>query len=338
MKNIEILDCTLRDGGYINNWDFGLKNIEYIITTLALANIEYIECGFICDNTQDLNKTLYSNFERIKKIIKKYKSSTFTLMMPVNDYNIDNLEEAPNESNIVIRLSFHKNDFSKAIDYALKIKNKGYKVFLQPTVIKSYTEEEIIYLLKGCNEVIKPDGVAIVDTLGEMNSNDICKITKLFDIYLDKKIKLLFHGHNNLQLAFSNSIIFIENASDSREIIIDTSLMGMGRNSGNVCTELMINYLIQNYNKDYNFDKVLNIINDVMFSLREKYEWGYSPKYMLNAKNRTHPYYLDFLENSKILDLNEINYVLSKIPNNEKPNFNKEIIHSLLSNDKISII
>ena len=112
----------------------------------------------------------------------------------------------------------------------------------------------------------------------------------------------------------------------------------MGRNSGNVCTELMINYLIQNYNKDYNFDKVLNIINDVMFSLREKYEWGYSPKYMLNAKNRTHPYYLDFLENSKILDLNEINYVLSKIQNNEKPNFNKEIIHSLLSNDKISII
>lgn len=335
MKKIEILDCTLRDGGYINNWNFGFDNIEYIINTLAIANINYIECGFLSDKANNLNQTLYSNFEQIGKIIKHYPNTQFALMMTVNNYNIENLIKASVNKNIVIRLSFHKNDFNRAVDYALKIKEKGYKIFLQPTVIKSYNEDEIISLLDNCNKIIQPEGVAIVDTLGEMNSKDIKNITKIFDEHLNKETKLLFHGHNNMQLAFSNSIIFIENTSEKRNIIIDTSLMGMGRNSGNVCTELMTDYLNENYNKEYDFDKILEIINNIILKLRESYEWGYSTKYMINAKNRTHPYYTELLKNINLVDLNRI---LSEIPNDEKSNFNNEIFYSILENKKFKII
>lgn len=331
MKSVEILDCTLRDGGYINKWKFGSENIENIIMSLAKAGIEYIECGFISNNENDIEKSLYLNFERLDKIIKYNKNINFTLMMSVYDYNIENLINAPSESNIVIRLSFHKNDFIKAARYAQKIKEKGYKIFLQPTVIKSYNEQEIINLLNNCNEIIKPDGVAIVDTLGEMNSKDICNMTQIFDKYLSKDIKILFHGHNNFQLAFSNSIVFIDNVSEDRNIIIDTSLTGMGRNSGNVCTELMIDYLNKNYNHNYNFDNILNVIDQVILKLKKKYEWGYSTQYMINAKNRTHPYYSEFfLENIGNCNLLRLNNLLNMIPNNERSNFNKKVAYSIL--------
>lgn len=339
MKKIEILDCTLRDGGYINNWNFGLENIEYIINALAAANINYIECGFICNSANNLNQTLYSDFEQLKKIINKYENCNFALMMSVNNYNIDNLLKAPCNTNIVIRLSFHKSDLGKAISYALKIKEKGYKIFLQPTVITSYNENEIINLLNNCNDILQPDGIAIVDTLGEMNLHDISKVTKLFDKYLNKEIKLLFHGHNNFQLAFSNAITFIESVNDQRNVVVDASLMGIGRNSGNVCIELLTNYVNKYHNGNYNYDKILNIINDVMLKMKKDYEWGYTPKFMLNAKNRTHPYYSNFfIDNIEDISLMELNNILKEIPINEKSNYNKETAYYILKKLKNKLI
>jgi len=333
MNNIEVLDCTLRDGGYINNWEFGISNIEYIINELTSANIEYIECGFInnINSEYDLNQSLFKTFNDAEKLIKNPCKSKFAVMMLIDEYDINKLPIYSNGLVNIIRLSFHKCDLNKAIDYAIKIKEKGYELFFQPTVIMSYTENEIIDLLNLCNTTIKPDGVGMVDTLGEMKLHDIKRLTKLFDKYLDKTIKLGFHGHNNLQLAFGNAITFIENVDKDRSVVIDTSVMGMGRDAGNVCTELMSSYLNNYYDKNYNFEKILQIINDVILNFRKKFEWGYTPAFMLNANNRIHPNYGKLFRNQiKNINLMEMNYLLNKIPLHERDEFNKETAISLL--------
>ena len=335
MKKIEILDCTLRDGGYINNWNFGLRNIEYIIKNLSSANIEYIECGFINNINNDKynsNKTIFNDIKEAELLIKDTYNSKFTLMMTIDNYNIEKLPKFDQNKIKIIRLAFHKNDLKKAIYYAKQIKEKGYDLFLQPTTIMGYSEIEIIELLKLCNNTIKPDGIAIVDTLGEMNNIDVEIITKLFDKYLNNEIKILFHAHNALQMAYSNAIVFINNIKKNRNIIIDTTLMGIGRNSGNVCTELMTHYINNNYGGIYNHNTILQIIDEIMFKLKRNYEWGYSPEYMLNAKNKAHPNYSTFFKQRiKNIKLNELNTLLNIIPLKYRNNFDEKIANNVLN-------
>lgn len=332
MRKIEILDCTLRDGGYINNWNFGFDNIKYIINNLALANIRYIECGFINNiNTFNKNQSIFTDPNSIKPLIHTHTNSRFTSMMIINKYDIKKLPKCSNTFTNIIRLAFHKKDRNKIIDYATIIKKKGYKLFLQPTIIMSYSNEEIIDLLNLCKTTLKPDGIAIVDTLGEMNMFDIKRITKLFDNYLDIETKILFHGHNNLQLAFSNAITFIENVKQERNIIIDTTLMGMGRDTGNVCTELLTDYLNQYYNADYDYYKILSIIDNGISIYKEKFDWGYNTAYMLNAKNKVHPNYAKFFRNKiKKISLIDLNYLIDKIPYQDKNEFNEYVAKCIL--------
>ena len=258
-------------------------------------------------------------------------------MMLVNKYDIDKLPKCSNIFTDIIRLAFHKRDMNKMIDYAINIKKKGYKLFLQPTIIMSYSDEEIIELLTLCNTILKPDGVAIVDTLGEMRTNEIRRMTKLFDNYLDIETKLIFHGHNNLQMAFSNAITFIENVSQLRNIIIDTTLMGMGRDAGNVCTELLIDYMNQYYNADYDYHKILNIIDNTISNYKKKFDWGFNTAFMLNAKSRVHPNYAKFFKNNiERISLLDLNYLINKIPYQEKNDFNENVARSVLNEFNIN--
>lgn len=234
MGKIEILDCTLRDGGYVNNWNFGLSNITNIINGLSLTNVEYVECGFISNHKKlSGDQTIYSESTELENLLKPITgNSRFALMMQVNNYNIEKLPRYKNGKVDILRLSFRKSEIDTAIDYALHIKEKGYKLFFQPTAINNYSENEMLELTKICNEVVKPEAFGIVDTLGVLTPCEIKNITHLFDINLDKKTKLLLHCHNNLQLAYANAIKFINSIQQERNIIVDTSLAGIGRRSG----------------------------------------------------------------------------------------------------------
>lgn len=323
-------------GGYINNWKFGHNNIKNIITSLAESNIEYIECGFLNNTIEkyDNDFSIFMNPDNIREVMKPCKFN-IALMIKVGDFVIEDLIQNKNTNVNIIRLAFHKEDIDKVTEYAKKIKNKDYKLFIQPTNIMSYTEEEIINLLTLCNELWKPDGIAIVDTLGEMNTRDVIRMTKLFDIYLNRKTKLIFHGHNNMQMAFSNAVNFIETVNSNRDIIIDTSLVGMGRDAGNTCTELMITYLNKYYDKSYNYNKILEIINDVILKYKNKNEWGYTPIFLLNAIKKVHPKYGQvFRRKNKESNLLYLDSLFDEIPIDKRYCFDKNIANKILNNKK----
>ncbi|MBR3362492.1 MAG: aldolase catalytic domain-containing protein [Bacilli bacterium] len=332
MKNIKILDCTLRDGGYVNNWNFGKTNIKKIISNLNKANIDIIECGFWRDDIDnyDENKTIFKSFNQLYSLDKKLfsKRKQYTLMVLTEKCDITKLEPCNQKYIDTIRLSFHKKDMKKGISDAYAIKEKGYKLFLQPTATMRYSDEELLELIKVCNE-IKPESVAIVDTFGEMQDVNIIYLTRLFDKNLDKSITLSFHSHNNIQTAFSNSLHFINNVSDNRKICIDSSIFGMGRGAGNLCTELITDYLNKNCGSSYQLLPLLEVVDNILSDIKKEFYWGYSLEYYLSAINHCHPNYCIYFSDKNTLTTSDLFKLVGMISEDKKTDFNKEYAEEL---------
>lgn len=339
MKGIKILDCTLRDGGYVNNNTFGKKNIKKIIDYLEKCGIDIIECGYITDDDNDnKDKTEYASFDSFIKDydVKHHENITHTLMLLGETYDIKNLPACQNSKINTIRMTFHKKNMKKACEYAKEITKKGYRLYMQPTVIMNYSNEEIIAMINMFNDELYLEAVGIVDTFGQMTPEDTERVTKLFDLFLRKNIKLGIHLHNNLQTAFANAITFLDTVSDDREVVIDTSLLGMGRGAGNLPTELLANYLNEKYGKEYDLVPLLEATDNIIGKIKEEHEWGYSLPYYLSAINGIHPsYIIQFLER-KTLNSVDINNLIRMIPEDKKTEFDKDYAEELyrIYNDK----
>ena len=327
MSDISLLDCTLRDGGYVNDFDFGKTNIVNIIKMLNNSDVEIIECGFLdFEIIYDENKTIFNSINTLLKLGKNLfkKNKKYALMVLAETFDARKLIDSAQNSIDIIRLSFHKNDINKVIEMSKIIKQKGYELFLQPTVTKSYSDDELKVLIDTCNRVIQPSSLAIVDTFGEMYSNDVIHYTKLFDKNLASKIKLSFHSHNNLQNAFANSINFINSVKSDREIIIDCSVYGMGKGSGNLCTEIIMDYLNKKFDKKYKIECIIEIIESIVSKINKNHYWGYSLEYYLSAINGCHPNYCNYFVAKKTLTVTDLKKILKMIDLNRKLYFNRE--------------
>lgn len=327
MGSIMILDCTLRDGGYINENNFGEKNIKKLIKYLKSAKVDIIECGYLMDNIEyDKNKTEFLSMKQAEPLLAP--DNSYTLMLLGEKYKIENLPENTGGKIDTIRMSFHKKSLQKAIEYAKKIKEKGYKLFLQPTSIMSYTEEEIKKMLKELNN-LDVECIAIVDTFGQMTPEDTRRVTKIFDEGLRENIKIGIHLHNNLQTAFANAITFLDTISENRDVEIDTSLLGMGRGAGNLPTELLANYLNTRYGKKYKLEPLLEASDNIISKIKEEHDWGYSLPYYLSAINGIHPSYIILFLERKTLHSVDINNLIKMISEDKKIEFDREYAEEL---------
>ena len=164
MNNISILDCTLRDGGYCNEWKFGDKNISAIISGLQEANVDIVECGFITNKIKySGNISKFNTVEQFEKFIPFNKKGVkFVAMINYGEYNVDDLPDANNSRLDAIRVAFHRNDMIEAINFSKKIREKGYDIFIQPMVSLNYTDIEFLKLIDLVNS-IKPYAFYIVE-------------------------------------------------------------------------------------------------------------------------------------------------------------------------------
>lgn len=328
-----ILDCTLRDGGYVNNWNFGENNIDEILKYLSNSNIEIIECGFLSSVDYDKDITLFNKVDEIKNILpKKYGNAMLVAMLVTNkeEYDCNLIEECDNNTLTGIRIAFHKYEEDKAIRYAKILMEKGYKLFLQPMGTMSYKDLELLSLIEKINQ-LNPFAFYIVDTLGSMNKDDLLKMFYLIDNNLNENIQLGFHSHNNLQLSFSNSIELI-NINTARDIIIDSSVFGMGRGAGNLSTELITQYLNDIGLKKYNLNNIFDIIDNHILRIKKDFEWGYSAPYYIAATNKCHPNYAKFLMDTQKLTSKNINDILHSISDEKKYDYDENHIKNLYIN------
>lgn len=322
-KNIKILDCTLRDGGYVNDWMFGEKNIQFVMQNLASANIDYIECGFLKDVDYIADKAYYSTVDELIPMIALDKN--YTLMVNFGEYDIKKFSQCQCP-NIKIRVAFKKHNQADALNYIANLKKLGWDVFANPMITNNYSQDELENLINHLND-IKPFGVTIVDTLGNMDDKDIIRIFEFIDKKLDKEILLGFHSHNSLQLSFSNTKTLL-GMNIERSLIIDSCLYGMGRGAGNLCTELIAKFLNDNFQTKYDITSIIKLIENIIEPIFQKFSWGYSTPFYLAAIHACHPNYAQALISKNYSD-DKINEILQKIPEENKTIFDIKVIENI---------
>lgn len=346
MNNIELLDCTLRDGGFINNWEFGKDCIINIVDRLAVANMEIIEVGFLRDiEKYNIEKSEFRRLSDVKNVVNNnYDNAMIVAIIEYGTYDISYIEPLKDAYPVTgLRLMFRKPEIDDALVYAKKLKELGYKVFLQPVNIMDYSSEDRISLIKKAN-ALDPYAFYIVDTYGFMYPSDLIKAFYLIDANLNENIKIGYHSHNNFQLAYANCMELIKLQS-KRDIILDVSVFGMGKGAGNANAELVALYLNDVYNKSYNLDQILEIADIYITKEREKNFWGYTLLYYIAAAVRVHHMYVKYLLEKKTLSVSSIKHILQSLDEDKKTTFHKEYIQevyhkyqSIEINDKSSYV
>ena len=326
----QILDCTLRDGGYINDWRFGKKTIVSILEKLEKANIDIIECGFLTRMVKDEACSLFNDIAQIEKVLPRQgRTAMYVAMIAIGEKELHPSELAPFDGKSLegIRLTFHKGEIDQAMEWARIIQEKGYKVFMQPVGTGFYTDMELLQLVEKMNQ-LQPYAFYIVDTLGSMYRNEVSHRFYLIDENMRPEIHLGFHGHNNLQLAFSNAQV-LGKIQTKRTLILDSSVNGMGRGAGNLPTELITQYINKNIASRYDVTMVMDIYDEYISAIRKKFEWGYSVPYHIAASNVCHPNYASYLINKQTLTMKDIEKIIQSIPEIYKILYDQSLIEEL---------
>ena len=329
MNTIKLLDCTLRDGGYINDWNFGFHTIKSIIRQLVESQVDYVEVGFLRNCEYDRNKALYNNCSEIVPVLPAKRGNTlFTAMALHNRYDIDKLEDYDGKTIDAIRVTFHDYDIDEGLTFIAKAKEKGYKVFRNPINIMGYSDEMILNLLEKVNR-IRPYAFSIVDTFGSMMKSDLLRIYSLIEHNLDKSIVIGLHLHENLALSYSLAQEFIAMKASERKSVIDASMLGMGRTPGNLCMELIMDYMNKTQGAFYDVNPVLDGIDDYIIQLKQIEPWGYSTPYSLSAKFNLHRNYAEYLIGKGRLRAKQINQILAGIEEHKKTAYDEAYIEEL---------
>lgn len=329
MDKIQTLDCTLRDGGYLNDWNFGNRMIKHTIRQLIAANVEQVELGFLRNEDPNPDRTVFRHVKEAYSILPENCGNThFTLMTLHNKYDISQMEDYDGGPIKRIRVTFHDYDVDEGLEYCKKVMAKGYEVSCNPINIMGYADKDLLVILDKVN-AIHPTVFSIVDTFGSMKRTDLIRLYSLCENNLNKDITIGLHLHENLSLSYSLAQEFLSIKSYDRKCVIDGSLLGMGRVPGNLCIELILDYLNNHYNKAYNLDPILDTIDDYIVPIKREEPWGYSTAYSLSAQYNLHRNYAEFLLNKGKLKAKDINHILGSIADDKKTAFDEAYAEQL---------
>lgn len=321
MKNVRVLDCTLRDGGRIINCAFPDQETKEIAKRLASAKIDIIEIGFLRDwKKVDYkgNSTFFTDVEQIRPYINRDGNNTiYAAFIDYGMCDIDSLKPYDGTSIDAIRFGFTKKNYDEEYDevirWAKKIKDLGYKLFIQGVNSLNYSDLELLEVVRMINDV-HPYSFGIVDTYGAMYMDDVDRLYGLIDHNMQSDICINFHSHNNYQLsfAFAQEVIKLSGTSN-RQIIIDGTLGGMGKVAGNLNTELIVDFLVRKKHYDYEFEDILDILDDFIYKYSIDHKWGYSTAALMAGVYKSHPNNVIYLTEKFRLDTKDIGKLLSMI-------------------------
>lgn len=283
-SHVKILDCTIRDGGLVNNWDFSVEFVRDLYNSLNAAGVEYMEIGY--KNSPKLLKGADAGPWRfldesfLREVIPEKGSTKLSALVDIG--RVDENDILPRSESMLdmIRVACYVKDVDKALDLVNKFHDYGYETTLNIMALSNVMEHDLI---EAFQQIAKSpvDVVYVVDSFGSLNHRDIEYLVAKFQRHLPDKT-LGIHAHNNMQLAFSNTILAAERGVQ----FLDASVFGMGRAAGNCNTELLVSYL---NNPKYELRPVLEVIERRMIPLREKVEWGYIIPYMITGMLNEHP-------------------------------------------------
>jgi 4-hydroxy 2-oxovalerate aldolase len=317
------IDCTLRDGGYYNNWDFDQDLIAEYLIAMHQSQIDYVELGFRSILNSEFKGALaYTTdaFISSLKIPKGLKIGVMVNAAEIITYKkgIDqavNLLFADSKYSKVnlVRIASHPDKLIDCLPIVNALKKKGYLVGLNAMYVAEKNEAE----LKKISQIVTSSNVDIfylADSKGSLESNSIEKLVK--NIRYSWQGPLGIHAHNNLGRALINTMEAIRLGIEW----VDTTVTGMGRGPGNAETEyLLIEQKIQN-KKNINLNPILNLIEHHFKEMKARYQWGCNSFYYIAGKYNIHPNYIQNILGDSRYDVTEILYALQKLKDNNLKN------------------
>lgn len=284
---IKVLDCTIRDGGLINDHKFDDKFVRAVYKALSEAGVDYIELGYQAStkffSPDKFGKWKFCDESHLREITKGIESkSKLSTMVDIGRVLLE--EVKPKKESVVdmIRVACYVKDIDKAIAHLNVYHDKGYETTVNIMAISTALipdlEEGLIQLSQS-----PVKAVYIVDSYGALFSEQVHFLVELAKKHLNPKgIEVGFHAHNNQQLGFANTIEAIRKGAN----YLDATIFGIGRAAGNCPMELLLAFL---KNPKFKLDPILKIIGEEFLPLREKIEWGYMIPDMVTGILNQHP-------------------------------------------------
>lgn len=333
MNSIKLLDCTLRDGGYVNEWEFGVKESRGITELVSKSGVEFVEVGFIGPHEDKEGVVRFSSMHELMKVFNNLdRDAKLSVMTYAEGYSVDNFPDKSDSTVEMIRVIFWKRNLEEGVEYCRKLVNKGYEVGVQLARTEQYDLSEIGDIVKMFNDV-HPYSVYLVDSFGTFNRDKMLSYSEIYDKSLAMDIHFGFHAHNNMQQAFTNAVTFCEQGFD-HDLILDASVLGIGRGAGNLNIELFMYYLNA---KGYQFNlepickTASRYIEPIKSRIKKSEIWGYSYPYFLAATNGRNHAFVNYLLEHEV-SIEKMAKIFKKMREEETGiRFDKELADRLIA-------
>ncbi|MDY6893679.1 MAG: aldolase catalytic domain-containing protein [Chloroflexota bacterium] len=285
-EQIKVLDCTIRDGGLINNHDFDHRFVREVYKAVSAAGVDYMELGYKNSrelfSSEEFGPWKFCDDADIERVIDGIESNTkISIMVDVGRVNIDDVKPAAESPVDMIRVATYVKDIDKAIFLVNHFADKGYETTTNIMAISRDMGPELDEALHQLQQESKANVVYIVDSFGSLYQETVEDLVNRTKGILQGR-EIGFHGHNNQQLAFSNTIEAIIHGAN----YLDATVYGIGRAAGNCTLELLMGFL---KNPKFDLRPILDLISNEFIPLREKIEWGYIIPYFIAGMMNEHP-------------------------------------------------
>jgi 4-hydroxy 2-oxovalerate aldolase len=278
-KTFDILDCTIRDGGYYTNWDFDKSLITEYCKAMETLPVDYVEVGYRSISLKGyLGEYFYCPEHVMAELKAMMPSKKLVIILNEKDIRVNDVSEllTPCKPYIrMVRIAVDPKNFERAIDLAKALKQMNFEVAFNVMYMSNWQQDSaFLDLLEGMEDVI--DSFYMVDSFGGIMPEDVKEIIAL--VKSKTNVKLGFHGHNNLEMALINTITALNEGCG----IADCTITGMGRGAGNLKTELFLTYLNKTKQLEVNYTqlgKVVALFQDI----KNQYKWGTNLPYMFSG-------------------------------------------------------
>ncbi len=286
---IKVLDCTIRDGGLMNDSQFDDATVKAVYDACVGAGIDYMEIGYKGSGSifarDKFGDWRFCKEDDIRRIVGENDTKTQISVMAdaeKTDYKTDIL---PREQSVIdlVRVACYIHQIPTALDMVKDAHDKGYDTTVNLMSVSVVAESELMEGLKLLAES-KPKAIYVVDSFGHLYGEQVRRLVHMYAEIAKKEfgVEVGMHAHNNLQLAFSNTIAAVTEGAN----YIDSTIGGLGRGAGNCPTELLLSFL---HNPAYELRPILECLQDHIEPMRAELQWGFDIPYMVTGHYNRHP-------------------------------------------------
>ena len=285
-EEIKVLDCTIRDGGLINDHYFEDNFVREVYKAVSKAGVDYMEIGYKASKNilspDQFGKWKFCDEDDIKKAIDGVETDTkLSVMVDIGRVTKDEILPVDDSVIDMMRVACYVKDVDKAIDLVNDAADKGYETTINVMAISRAVDHELDEALQQLEAECKAKVIYIVDSFGALYSENIHYLVGKFKKFLKTK-EVGMHAHNNQQLGYANTIEAIRKGAN----YVDATVYGIGRAAGNCPLELLIGFL---KNPKFDLRPILDVISKEFIPLKEKMEWGYLIPYVITGIINEHP-------------------------------------------------